>query len=169
MQSSVTIRAEHSTDVAEIAEVTREALRSHPHGSGMEHLIIDALRISGALTISLVAEANGQVVGHIAFSPVTVTDGSPGWYGLGPIAVRPSLQRRGIGRSLVRSGLVELRDLGARGCVVVGEPEYYERFGFRANKELLFCGVPEQYFLCMRFTEESVRGEVNYHGAFYAG
>ena len=96
-----------------------------------EHFIINSLRAAHALTVSLVAETDGQVVGHIAFSPVTISDGATGWYGLGPVSVLPEYQQQGIGTSLINTGLSRLKALGGRGCALVGAPNYYQRFGFR--------------------------------------
>lgn len=168
MHLNLTIRAERPTDVAVIAEITQEAFRSHPHSSHTEHFIIDALRSSDVLSISLVAELNGQVVGHIAFSPVKVGDGSQDWYGLGPIAVKPEFQGQGVGRVLIENGLVALKKLGAQGCVLLGEPEFYEQFGFRNSKELVLEGVRQEYFLSLPFGEKLARGQVTYHEAFKA-
>ncbi len=102
----------------------------------------------------------------MAFSPVMISGRKGDWYGLGPLAVRPDLQRRGIGDALVRSGLKRLQSLGAGGCVLVGEPEYYERFGFKVNPQLRFAGVPPQYFLALPFRTPVPAGDVQYHAAF---
>ena len=110
-----------------------------------------ALRLAGALTLSLVAEKDSAVVGHVAVSPVAITDGTFGWYGLGPIAVAPEFQARGIGSALMRRALADLRALGARGCVLLGNPEYYGRFGFKADPSLVLPGVPPQYFQSLAF------------------
>jgi putative acetyltransferase len=118
------IRNESEADVEAIAEVTKAAFQKHPFSKQTEAHIIHALRSADALTISLVAAAGKKVIGHIAFSPVTVSDGTPGWYGLGPVSVLPEHQRRGIGKSLVLDGLVKLESLGANGCVLVGDPGY---------------------------------------------
>ncbi len=162
------IRPERPADIAVIAEITRDAFRSHPHSDHFEHVILDALRGSGALSVSLVAEVNAQVAGHIAFSPVSVADGAQDWYGLGPMAVKPELQGQGIGRVLVQNGLAALRRLDAQGCVVVGERGFYGRFGFEENKELVLEGVPQEYFLSLAIGEKSARGQVTYHDAFRA-
>lgn len=114
------------------------------------------MRDANALTISLVAEAHNKVVGHIAFSPVTISDGSLDWYGLGPISVLPESQKQGIGKSLMHEGLSSLKGLGARGCVLVGDPGYYERFGFRNIPDLSINGVPQQYVLALPFGENKV-------------
>jgi len=115
---NITIRNETVPDIERISDVTRSAFENHPYSRGTEEFIVTALRAAGALTLSLVAEVDGKVVGHIAFSPVTVSDGSEGWYGVGPVSVTPELQRQGIGKSLVYPGFSELVAMGARGVVV---------------------------------------------------
>lgn len=168
MTTSFTIRDEQPRDVEPIGEVTRAAFAGHPHSSDTEHLIVAALRRCGALTTSLVAEEAGRLVGHVAFSPVTIADGSPYWYGLGPVSVVPERQRRGIGTALIEEGLARLRELGAAGCVVLGEPNYYTRFGFACDPQLSYAGVPQGYFLAILLGKTRAVGEVCYHTAFAA-
>ncbi|OPY91017.1 MAG: Acetyltransferase (GNAT) family protein [Syntrophus sp. PtaU1.Bin208] len=155
-------------DVEAISEVTRKAFENHPHSEQVEQFIINALRKSKALTISLVADVDGKVIGHIAFSPVTVSDGSGGWYGLGPISVLPGFQRKGIGKALVHEGLARLKILGARGCVLVGDPAYYQRFGFRNLPDLILDGIPQMFFLALPFEKNFARGTVEFHPGFSA-
>src|SRR5512141_2090380 len=135
------IRNELESDVEAISAVTKAAFESCPYGDHTEQFIVDALRAADALTVSLVAEVGGKVAGHIAFSPVTISDGSQNWYGLGPISVLPEFQKQRIGKSLIHEGLSLLKALGAKGCVLVGEPEYYERFGFKNLPDLVLDGV----------------------------
>jgi len=161
-----TIRAETPADAHAIAAVTAAALPNAPHTSRTEQHIVDALRAAGQLTISLVAEADGAVVGHVAISPVSISDGTPGWFGLGPVSVLPRLQGGGIGSRLVHEALRILRDSGAAGCVVLGEPDYYGRFGFKADSNLLFPGPPPEYFQAIAFHPVNARGAVTYHEAF---
>lgn len=162
------IRPEAPADAAAITDVTAAAFRNHPFSQQTEHFIVQALRAAAALTISLVAEIDGRVVGHVAFSPVTLSDGTPGWYGLGPVSVLPEIQRRGIGSALINEGLSALRALGARGCALVGDPGYYVRFGFRNAPGLVYEGVPQQYFLVLPLGGEVPRGVVVFHDAFLA-
>jgi len=110
------IRNETVTDIEAIAEVTIAAFRTLPISNHTEQFIINELRAADALTISLVADIDGRVIGHIAFSPVTISDGAIGWYGLGPISVLPEYQKQGIGRSLINKGLSLLKELGGQGC-----------------------------------------------------
>jgi len=126
------------------------------------------LRAADALTVSLVAELEGKLVSHIAFSPVTFTDGSENWYGLGPISVLPDYQKQGIGTKLFNEGLNLLKDLGAQGCVLVGDTNYYERFGFKSQDELKHEGVPKENFLALSFCNEIPTGVVKFHQAFFA-
>lgn len=163
------IRAERPADREAIADVVRDAFRDHPHSNHTEHLIVDALRRAGALSLSLVADQDGVVVGHVAFSPVAIGGGACGWYGLGPLSVAPAFQRRGIGQALVRHGLAGLRELGAAGCVLLGEPSFYGRFGFANDPGLVLDGLPQECFLALRLGGAVARGEVTYHAAFDAG
>ena len=166
--TSLVIRPESPQDAVAIEEVTRQAFASHPHSRQTEQFIVRALREADALAISLVAELPGKVVGHAAFSPVAVADGSAGWFGVGPISVLPSLQKQGIGRSLMESGMSILRQRGAAGCVLVGEPAFYGRFGFANDPGLLLPGVPQEYFLACPFGSARAHGEVTFHAAFAA-
>ena len=162
------IRNETEADINVISDVTRAAFENHPISKHTEQFIITALRAANALTISLVAEVDGQVVGHIAFSPVAISDGSQNWYGLGPISVLPEYQRQGIGRSLMREGLSRLKARGAEGCVLVGDPGYYERFGFKSLPELTHEGVPQENVLVLPFDGNEARGVVAFHRGFWA-
>jgi putative acetyltransferase len=165
---NIIIRDEIESDVEAIWEVTKAAFENHPISHQTEQFIVNALRRANALTVSLVAEAEKKVVGHIAFSPVTISDGSSGWYGLGPVSVLPELQRQGIGKSLVNEGLSLLKKLGGNGCMLVGDPGYYERFGFRNLPNLILEGVPQEYFLALPFGENNVHGVVVFHEGFSA-
>ena len=165
---TTTIRPETPSDEKSIEQVTRRAFLSHPHSHQTEQFIIRGLRAARALSISLVAEDAGRLVGHVAFSPVTITDGSVGWYGVGPVSVDPPWQHRGIGRALIESGLAELRKRGAHGCVLVGDPAFYGRFGFAHNPALVLAGVPKEVFLALSFDTTSPHGNVQFHAAFEA-
>jgi len=162
------IRKENQSDFGAITDITKAAFKNHPYSNDTEQFIINALRAANALTVSLVAELEGKLVGHIAFSPVTFTDGSENWYGLGPISVLPDYQKQGIGTKLVNEGLDLLKDLGAEGCVLVGEPNHYERFGFKSPNELKHEGVPQENFLALSFCNGIPTGVVEFHQAFFA-
>jgi putative acetyltransferase len=168
VKEDVLIRNETERDVDAIAEVTAAAFQTLEISNHTEQYIIAALRSANALTVSLVAEADGRVVGHIAFSPVRISDGRPDWYGLGPVSVLPEYQRRGIGSALIREGLVRLKALGAGGCCLVGHPEYYRRFGFRNVPGLVCEGVPREVFFAMSFDGRVPQGAVEFHEVFKA-
>ena len=161
------VRPEREGDIDAIRTLTETAFRTAPHADGTEHLIIDRLRAAGALTLSLVAEADGTIVGHVAFSPVSLSDGSRGWYGLGPISVDPARQGEGIGGKLIGEGLERLKALGATGCVLLGDPAYYSRFGFTPDPKLTLDGVPPEYFMRVAFSPVYGAGSVSYHPGFY--
>lgn len=161
------ISTETPADIDAIFALTQHAFRDHPHSQQTEGYIINALRAAGALTLSLVAREDGRPVGHIAFSPVTISGGAADWYGLGPVAVLPAMQGRGIGAALIDAGVAELKALGAAGCVVMGDPAYYQRFGFEATPALTYPGVPPEYFMAQVFTRPA-QGQVDYHPAFTA-
>jgi putative acetyltransferase len=161
------MRTETRDDHAMIRHITEAAFAPEEHSTGTEGAIIDALRDSGSLTLSLVAEIAGQVVGHIAFSPVTIAGDNVGWFGLGPVAIRPDLQRQGIGGDLIRTGLSQLQAQGARGCSVLGIPGYYNRFGFVQDAGLVLEGVPPEYFMSQIFSGKAPVGRVVYQPAFY--
>ncbi len=162
------IRNETASDIDAIAEVTIVAFRTLPISNHTEQFIINSLRVADVLTISLVAEIDGQVVGHIAFSPVTISDGSTSWYGLGPVSVLPEYQKQGIGKSLINKGLSMLKELGGQGCALVGDPNYYKRFGFRNIPDLVYEGIPQKVFLVLPFTENVPQGIVVFHEGFLA-
>lgn len=163
----ITIREETAGDARSIHELTVAAFAALAISRHSEQFIIEALRAAGALAISLVAEKSGHIVGHIAFSPVTISDGSDLWYGLGPVSVAPEHQRQGIGSALIREGLARLQTIRARGCCLVGHPEYYGRFGFVHPKELAVAGVPPEVFFALNLDDRSPRGTVNFHPAFF--
>lgn len=164
---SPAIRPETAVDAAAIRRVMEAAFAGAPHASGSEGAIVDALRAAGTLALSLVAEAEGAVIGHVAFSPVTVAGADLGWFGLGPVSVLPGHQRTGIGAALIRNGLARLRSGSAAGCVVLGDPAYYRRFGFAHAPGLTFAGAPPEYFMALAFAEPTPAGYVTYQPAFY--
>jgi putative acetyltransferase len=163
------IRDESREDHDAIRSLTTAAFLNAPHSDGTEAAIVDALRDAGALAVSLVAVEEGAVVGHVAFSAVTIDGRSQGWFGLGPVSVEPSRQRSGVGSTLVREGLGRLRAMGAGGCVVLGDPAYYARFGFVSVPALTYPGVPPEYFQRLVLSGESPAGVVSYHAGFGAG
>lgn len=170
----MTIRLRHETpdDIAAIEAVTMAAFANAPHTSHTEQFIVRALRAANELTLSIVADEHGQIVGHLALSPVAITDDhghkTEGWYGLGPISVLPARQGQGIGSRLMQQALAELRTQHAAGCVLLGEPAYYARFGFQAHTGLELQGVPPGYFMALAFHGPVPEGIAHYSDAFNA-
>lgn len=160
------MRPETATDAPGIAALVQQAFEGHPHSAGTEAAIVDSLRFAGALALSLVAEHRGALVGHVAFSPVTIDGRDGAWFGLGPLAVRRDVQRAGIGGRLVREGLAQLRQQGAAGCVLLGDAAYYARFGFAAHPGLVYPGPPPEHFVALAFAGTPPTGVVAYHPAF---
>ena len=162
------IRNETKADIVAISEVTMAAFKNLHISNKTEQFIIHELRNANAMTISLVAEIDGCVVGHIAFSPVTISDGSKNWFGLGPISVMPGFQKQGIGKSLMNEGLSLLKAQGGKGCALVGDPGYYQRFRFKNIPSLVHEGVPQDVFLVLPFDKKIPRGTVVFHEGFLA-
>ena len=162
---SWTIRKERPADEQAITALIDAAFRDAPHSDGTEAAIVERLRADGDLALSLVA-AEGSLVGHVAFSPVTLSDGTPRWYGLGPVSVIPLRQRAGIGSALIEEGLERLRQMDAGGCVVLGDPAYYRRFGFAHDAALAYPGPPPEYFQRMILSGPAPQGTVSYAPAF---
>jgi putative acetyltransferase len=162
------IREETDADIHAIEALTISAFMNAPHTSHTEHFIVNALRKAAMLSVSLIGDDRGAVIGHVAASPVSVSDGSADWYGIGPLSVAPKHQRHGVGSRLMRHALRALREKGAAGCVLLGDPEYYGRFGFQANPRLVLPNVPAQYFQAISFRTSSPQGIVSYHASFEA-
>ena len=162
------IRNENNGDINAIEKVTIEAFLNAPHTDYTEQYIVRELRDSGVLSVSLIAENQGEIVGHVAISPVTISDGAKGWFGLGPISVSPNIQRSGIGTKLMLSVLEVLKNSGASGCVLLGDPAYYSRFGFKPESCIVYPDVPPEYFQAIQFSGLLPNGTVTYHEAFNA-
>jgi putative acetyltransferase len=166
MNPKIVIRSETDADVSAITEVTVAAFKTLEISNHTEQFIIAALRATKALTVSLVAEMDGRVIGHIAFSPVTISDGTRNWYGLGPVSVLPAYQRQGIGKALIGEGLSRLKDMNAQGCCLVGHPQYYRKFGFENVTGLVHGGVPQEVFFALSFDGHFPQGDVVFHEGF---
>ncbi len=165
----ITIRQELPKDIEAIVRITFAAFEGKPYADGTEPLIIERLRKAEALSLSLVAELDKKLVGHVAFSVVTIDGKNKNWYGLGPVSVLPELQKQGIGTKLIKQGLSLIRDKGAKGCVLEGSPIYYQRFGFKTYPALFYEGAPApEYFMALPFYVDIPQGKVQFHKAFYA-
>ena len=165
---SINIRLEKSSDIQSIHTITAAAFLDAPHTDHTEQFIVNALRDSGALTVSIIAEDAAKMVGHVALSPVTISDGSSDWYGLGPISVIPNQQGKGIGTKLMYAAITELKKRNAKGCVLLGDPNYYTRFGFKPIDGLILPDVPPEYFQAILFQNNHPTGTVTYHESFLA-
>ncbi len=164
----IIIRREEATDIDNITQLTQSSFQDISYSTHTEQFIINALRRHNQLTISLVAIKRNTLVGHVAISPITLSSGTPAWYGLGPVSVLLEHQRQGIGSKLIRAALAELQRLGGQGCVVLGNSSFYGRFGFKVTSTLHLPGVPREYFQALLLGEELPIGTVRYHQAFDA-
>lgn len=169
MSPKIVIRSETDADIGAITDVTIAAFKTLELSSHTEQFIIAALRADKSLTLSLVAELDDRVVGHVAFSPVTISDGTKNWYGLGPVSVLPEYQRQGIGKALIEEGLSRLRSVNARGVCLVGHPDYYRKFGFKNVPGFVLEGVPQEVFFALSLDGHIPEGTVTFHEAFKAG
>ncbi len=167
----VVIREETPADAEAIAAIHRAAFAQPGEAE-----LVGALRAGGGLTLSLVAASAGELVGHIAFSPVRIEgpQGGTEAVGLAPMAVSPGRQGEGIGGALIQDGLARLREAGHRAVVVLGHPEYYPRFGFaRASAFGLRWEhpAPDEAFMAIELVAgglAEVRGVVRYRQEFAA-
>lgn len=158
------IRDEAVGDHAAISRLITDAFLALPQSSGTEARIVEALRDDGALDLAMVVEERGEVVGYLAASAATIgTDAN--WGLIGPIAVEPSRQRQGIGTALMNEAIHRLR-ASSRGAALVGDPAYYQRFGFRAFPELTVSGCPPEVVQALPFDGAEPRGELLHHSAF---
>jgi putative acetyltransferase len=160
------VRPEHVEDERAVSDLITCAFASAAHASGDEAAIVERLRRDGDLEAAFVATDGERIVGHCAFSPVLIDGAARGWFGLGPVAVSPERQGEGIGDALIEHGLADLRARGAQGCVVLGDPAYYRRFGFEADRALTYPGPPAEYFQRIVLQDEAPCGVVSYSPAF---
>ena len=165
---NLTLRNEQAVDIEAIFNLTKRAFKNAEHTDHNEQFIVNALRDAQQLTISLVAELDQHIIGHVAVSPVEISSGAKNWYGLGPISVAPEYQRQGVGSTLVQYALEQLKQFSAAGCVVLGDPNYYSKFGFKVVSGLILADVPIEYFQAISFDGTFPQGEVQYSQAFAA-
>ncbi len=159
------IREETAADIAIIGRVITDAMKLLAQATGTEARIVEKLRVDGALALSLVAEENGEVIGHLAVSAAQIGMQS-GWALIGPLAVVPARHRQGIGSALMNEALRRLRKT-SRGAALVGSPTYYGRFGFRAFPGFGVTGIPSQFVQALPFDDTPPpQGELIHHPAF---
>jgi putative acetyltransferase len=164
----ITIRPEGQLDISAIQNVNEQAFQGK-----IEAEIVARLRAQGKLLVSLVAEVNGEIVGHIALSPVEIDNGPPlSGVGLGPLAVQPGKQKIGIGSQLVQAALEKCREMRVDYVVVLGHPSYYPRFGFTPASRFgirSIWPVADEVFMALEIRAEALgeaSGIVNYDPAF---
>jgi putative acetyltransferase len=137
---SQSIRPERPGEEAAIRDTVIRAFAGHAYSDGVEQDVIDRLRADGDLLLSLVAEQDGAIIGHATFSPAILENGEDGWVVLGPMAVDPAHKGRGLGRKLIEAGEAIMRERGAKGITVLGDPELYARFGFATDTPMWLAG-----------------------------
>jgi len=155
------IRPETPNDHAAIFDLTKAAFAPMSFSDGTEHEAINSLRNDGDLTLSLVADANG-IIGHVAFSPAAISDSEGQWFALGPISVRADKQHQGIGTALVADGLKRLSDIGAAGCVLIGNPQVYAPMGFVSDGRLTYGGLDTKYVQYQMLNGRAPQGEIKF-------
>jgi putative acetyltransferase len=166
----VIVRCEDTDDTREQRAI--HSLNAAAFGRLDEADLVDSLRGECAVLLSLVAEVDRRIVGHILFSRMSIetNEGSVSAAALAPVAVLPDHQRRGIGERLIRRGLDLLRGRGERIVIVLGHPNYYPRFGFSSEKaRSLESPFPPQAFMAMELSPgalDGIRGKVRYAAAF---
>jgi putative acetyltransferase len=168
MTTTWTIRPEQSGDEPAIHDLVKRAFAPMPFSDGDEPDLVDALRADGDLRLSLVAvDASGTIIGHIGFSPVTIDHAACGWFQMAPVSVSPEVQFTGIGSALINAGIDQLRQIGGQGIAVVGNPAYYERFGFAVIPGLApLSDHDKPYFRALAFLEPAPQGTLRYAAAF---
>ena len=170
------IRTRQAGDAIDIRNVIAEAFDTSDHGHNGEADLVDQIHASGNDMVSLVALDRTNVLGHVLFSPAQITGESGVVHGVGlaPVSVSPSVQRQGIGSALINDGLKQLRAMQADFAVVIGDPAYYQRFGFipASQHELThdFDGIPQEFLMVQSLREDSSQipaGTVRYCEQFY--
>ncbi len=162
------IRPEQPGDEPAIHDLVKRSFAPMPFSEGDEQDLVDALRAGGDLVLSLVAEDGaGAIIGHIGFSPVTVDHATCGWFQMAPVSVSPEVQFTGIGSALINAGIAQMAQRGAHGIAVVGNPVYYERFGFAVIPGLApLSDRDSPYFRAMTLAGSAPQGVVSYASAF---
>lgn len=163
--TAVSLRNEKADDAAAVRSLIDAAFADMPFSDGTEGAVMDGLRVDGDCTLAMVAEDASQIVGQIAFSPIRI-DGAADWYQLGPVAVTPALQRSGIGSALVEEGIAAMREKGARGIALVGNPAYYSRFGFTRDHALTLSDAMDPVLQIVVLKGEPPVGQITLAPAF---
>lgn len=156
------IRDETPADIVVVQTLTEAAFAPMSFSNGTEALALAGLREADDLRLSLVAETDGQVVGHVAFSDVLLNGEPSKWVGLGPIAVRRELQKQGIGTALVNAGAKRLSDEGAFGMVLIGNPMVYGPMDFVSDDRLSYRDLPTRLVQYRAFGDRVPEGEITF-------
>jgi len=167
LMNDLTIRPEKPEDREAIWQLTKDAFTGRPYAGGDEQDVIDRLRAAGALAVSLVAMDGDTLVGQASFSPAEISSDEGTWFALGPISVAPDRQGRGIGGKLIEAGVEAIRKMGASGCILTGDPNYYSRHGFVLAPDHCPANEPAEFFMLRPITEQAARGHFAFHPAFY--
>lgn len=165
----ISIRPEIEADHAAIYDLTQAAFQGKPYAGGDEQDLINVLRNQGALSVSLVAVEETQVLGQISFSRASITSDAGVWFALGPVSVLPARQSEGIGGMLIDAGMARITEMGAWGCILTGDPVYYSRHGFALAKAHCPANEPEAFFMLRLIGNKRPQGRFAFHEAFYAG
>ena len=166
MSPEIEIRPEVASDAAAISDVIRLAFAGKSFASGTESDVVLRLRDCGDLTLSLVAVLEENVIGHIAFSEAPNGDPAQRWHALGPVAVLPEFQKSGVGSALINSGMDWLAGHGSDGCILLGDYNYYKRFGFVLAPENCPDGLPAEHFMIKPISGLAPAGKFTFHPAF---
>jgi putative acetyltransferase len=164
--AAMLIRDEVPGDAEAIHDLTERAFAPMRFSNGTEAGIIRRLRQAGDMILSLVAEEKGQIIGHVAFSAVTIDGRQCGWFGLGPISVEPTRQRQGIGKALIAEGLAQLRQKDAEGCALIGNADVYRSSGFSSDGRLTYGDLDSRYVLSLAFSGGAPQGALGFAPAF---
>ncbi|WP_027469849.1 GNAT family N-acetyltransferase [Deefgea rivuli] len=164
----LSIQVEQAADVEAVENLMLQAFANHPHSNNQEYKLVNALRVAGACAVALLAKKDGALCGAVYASLIQLNGVEDGWYCIAPVAVSPAEQKQGIGQALMRAALHQLQQLGAKGCVIVGDPAYYSRFGFARHEGLVSPGIPDEYVMGLAFADAKPQGRIDYHAAFLA-
>lgn len=160
------IRPERRGDETAIHALTKRAFAGHPYSDGDEQDVIDRLRKDGDLLLSLVAEEDGAIIGQATYSRAILSNGEGGWMVLGPLAVDPTHQSKGVGRALMQAGEQAMKAMGAKGITVLGDPELYRRFGYVQHTPLTLDGELGEFLQVKSFGAAIPATSLTYAPAF---
>ncbi len=165
--TDVLIRPERPEDIQAIHDVTKRAFATMSYAGGDEQLLPARFRKAGALALSLVAELDGKIVGQLTLTPAFAADESPGWFALGPISVAPETQKQGIGTKMIEAAKAWMREKSAAGCVLIGNPTYYSRFGWLGFPDIAPEGEPPEFYQILPLGVAEPATIVSFHPLFY--